>query len=282
MLFKSGLVSFGLFYLKSRISDSKLIKKANNEISVWSEFLKWLRLLAPLHEQSNKPFLNLVYDLNEWKRHLLNSAYKNKLNRLTSNFLRNFFIRFYVWETDNFAIRQRKRIPWESSWIFCGFFWKFRICWVALGSTPVVFFILGGGSEVSLSISGPGSSFKLMMRQDFWRPPPTLSCLLHLFCFAEFWLNRKKNIICFIKENLLPKRIRRYLKEKNRKKTGQKTFEVLDIIHLKETLRRFWKSKKKIVWRISSILEGSLVFAEASLLNNFRWVTSNDVYIQKL
>ena len=38
----------------------------------------------------------------------------------------------------------------------------------------------------SLSISGPGSSFKLMMRQDFWRPPPTLSCLLHLFCFAEF------------------------------------------------------------------------------------------------
>jgi len=147
---------------------------------------------------------------------------------------------------------------------------------VALGSTPVVFFILGGGLKF-LSISGPGSSFKLMMRQDFWRPPPTLSCLLHLFCFAEFWLNRKKNIICFIKENLLPKRNRRYLKEKNLKKTGQKTFEVLELIWRKR-LEDFEKVKE-IVWRISSILEGSLVFAEASLLNNFRWVTSNDVYI---
>ena len=110
---------------------------------------------------------------------------------------------------------------------------------------------------------------------------PSPASYISSVLLSSDWIE-KKNIICFIKENLLPKRIRRYLKEKNRKKTGQKTFEVLDIIHLKETLRRFWKSKKKIVWRISSILEGSLVFAEASLLNNFRWVTSNDVYIQKL
>ena len=146
--------------------------------------------------------------------------------------------------TDNFQNLPKNGIPWEWSWIFCGFFWKFRICWVALGSTPVVYFILGGGLK-SLSISGPGSSFKLMMRQDFWRPPPTLSCLLHLFCFAEFWLNRKK------KYNLL-KRI--YCRngiectwkrntEEYRLEDCWRLPEVL--IQLRETLGGFWKDKKK-------------------------------------
>ena len=102
-------------------------------------------------------------------------------------------------------------------------------------------------------------------------PPTSL-----LFCWV-LTESKKKNIICFIKENLLPKRNRRYLKEKNLKKTGQKTFEVLELIWRKR-LEDFEKVKE-IIWRISSILEGSLVFAEASLLNNFRWVTSHDVYI---
>ena len=105
---------------------------------------------------------------------------------------------------------------------------------------------------------------------------PSPASYISSVLLSSDWIE-KKNIICFIKENLLPKRNRRYLKEKNLKKTGQKTFEVLELIWRKR-LEDFEKVKA-IVWRISSILEGSLVFAEASLLNNFRWVTSHDVYI---
>ena len=118
----------------------------------------------------------------------------------------------------------KNRIPWEWSWIFCGFFWKFRICWVALGSTPVVYFIFGGGLK-SLGLVLPSNWWwgKIFGVLHLPSPASYISSVL----LSSDWIE-KKNIICFIKENLLPKRNRRYLKEKNLKKTGQKTSEVLE------------------------------------------------------
>ena len=102
-------------------------------------------------------------------------------------------------------------------------------------------------------------------------PPTSL-----LFCWVLTESKKKYNL--FYKREFIAETESKVLeREKSKEDRPEDIWSPWKLIWRKR-LEDFEKVKE-IIWRISSILEGSLVFAEASLLNNFRWVTSHDVYI---
>ena len=134
----------------------------------------------------------------------------------------------------------KNRIPWEWSWIFCGFFWKFRICWVALGSTPVVYFIFGGGLK-SLGLVLPSNWWwgKIFGVLHLPSPASYISSVL----LSSDWNEKKYNLLkrIYCRNGIEGRSV---LDREIVKNPGQKVAEIHDIIELNETLGRFWKTKR--------------------------------------